>query len=365
MRCQVGNALTGWRNLAPKLVPVLCGILLALVACEVGARLLLPPPGLIRFSALAEAVNEPGGGGHLDVFQRDEDLFWRFAKNVRLPDDGGAFVGLVSNDRGLRDPREIPFEKPAGAVRILFLGASMTFGWFLHYDETIVHRTEQILRERFPARDITCLNAGVPGYTAFQGWRYLETEGLRYQPDLVVASFGSNDSTRWQGLGDLEIYRHNQLTKPVVGLRWSRLAALAWNAFHPWSQHEINNSRPRLLPEEFREVLGRIQVTTRSHGIDLLLLVGALRINVDGSKEPGYRRPLQREEISFGKHIAFGPGPEEGYVDGVRVLQDLARDHTLDEIFFDHCHTTALANRAMARALADKIAPWLLARGTD
>jgi lysophospholipase L1-like esterase len=327
---------------------------------------LLRPPPTIRFSALAAAVNEPGGGGHLDdVFQRDEDRFWRLVENVQLPDDGGAFVGIISNGRGLRDPREIPFDKPPGAVRILFLGASTTFGWFLQHDESIVHQTEHRLRERFPTRDITCLNAGVPGYTVFQGWRYLESEGLRYQPDLVVASFGFNDSTRWQGRGDLEVHRHNQLTRPAAGLRWSRLARLAWNAFHPWPQHEVNDSRPRLLPEEFREVLGMIETTTRSRGIDLLLFVGALRINVDGSKESAYRRPLQYEQVAFGRNIAFGPGSEEAYVDGVRILRDLAKEHTLEEIFFDHSHTTALANRAMADALAEKITPWMLERSTD
>jgi lysophospholipase L1-like esterase len=360
------TALTGWRGLALELALALCAILVAVSVCEMAVRVFLRPPPMIRFSALAEAVDAPGGGGHLDdVFQRDADRFWRLAPNVRFPDDGGALVGVISNSRGLRDPREIPFDKPPDAVRILFLGDSTTFGWLLRYDETIVHQTEQRLRERFPGRDIACLNAGVPGYTAFQGWRFLETEGLLYQPDLVVASFGFNDSARWQGRGDLEVHRHDQLTRPAAGLRWSRLARLAWNAFHPWPQHGVHDSRPRLLPEEFREVLGRIEATTKRRGVDLLLLVGALRINVDGSKEAGYRRPLQYEQVAFGRNIAFGPGSEEAYVDGVRVLRDLAKEHTLEEIFLDHVHPTALANRAMADALAEKITPWMLARSAD
>jgi lysophospholipase L1-like esterase len=358
--------LTGWRGLAPKLALALCAILVAVSVCEMAVRVLLRPPAMIRFTALAAAVNEPGGGGHLDdVFQRDADRFWRLVENVRLPDDGGALVGVISNGRGLRDPREIPFDKPPGAVRILFLGDSTIFGWLLRHDETIVRQTENRLRERFPARDITCLNAGVPGYTSFQGWRYLESEGLRYQPDLVVASFGFNDSARWQGRGDLEVHRHNQLTRPAVGLRWSRLAALAWSAFHPWPQHEIHDSRPRLLPEEFREVLGRIEATTRSRGIDLLLFVGALRINVDGSKGSAYRRPLQDVQYAFAREIAFGPGSGKAYVDGVRIARDLAKEHTVEEIFLDHVHPTALANRAMADALAEKIAPWMLTRSID
>jgi lysophospholipase L1-like esterase len=358
--------LTGWRSLAPKLALALCAILVAVSVCEMAVRVLLRSPPMIRFSALAAAVDEPGGGGHLDdVFQRDADRFWRLVENVRLPDDGGALVGVISNSRGLRDPREIPFEKPPGDVRVLFLGDSTTFGWLLRHDETIVHQTEQRLRERFPARDIACLNAGVPGYTSFQGWRYLESEGLRYQPDLVVASFGFNDSARWQGRGDLEVHRYERMTRPPAGLRWSRLAKLAWIAFHPWPQSEVHDSRPRLTPEEFREVLGRIETATRSRRIDLLLFVGALRINMDGSKGSDYRRPLQDEQYAFGRNIAFGPRSEEAYVDGARIVQDLAKEHTPEEIFLDHVHPTALSNRVMADALAEKIAPWMLTRSGD
>jgi phospholipase/lecithinase/hemolysin len=49
----------------------------------------------------------------------------------------------------------------------------------------------------------------------------------------------------------------------------------------------------------------------------------------------------------------------------VRIVQDLAKEHTLEEIFSDHVHPTALANRAMADALAAKIAAWMLTRSID
>jgi hypothetical protein len=81
---------------------------------------------------------------------------WREAPGA----DGGAFRRTYSApaSRGplavprrlrarsvkLRDPREIPFDKPPGAVRILFLGDSTSFGWLLRYDERIVHQTERI-----------------------------------------------------------------------------------------------------------------------------------------------------------------------------------------------------------------------------
>lgn len=78
--------------------------------------------------------------------------------------------------------------KPAGRFRVLCYGDSNT-------DGSANESWPELLHARLEARDIEVLNAGVAGYTSHQGLlRFLEDVD-RYQPDLVLVSFGWNDAT--------------------------------------------------------------------------------------------------------------------------------------------------------------------------
>lgn len=96
------------------------------------------------------------------------------------------------NNLGLRGD-DVTQGKPPGAWRALCLGNSTTFGYSVKEGESYPARLQQRLRERYPDRRIEVLNAGTPSYTTYQGLRYLETRGLKFQPDVVVAAFGHND----------------------------------------------------------------------------------------------------------------------------------------------------------------------------
>jgi lysophospholipase L1-like esterase len=54
---------------------------------------------------------------------------------------------------------------------------------------TMVTGLERRLRSRNPDTRYEVINAGVPGYNTRQQLAYLETEGLKLQPDLVVLGF--------------------------------------------------------------------------------------------------------------------------------------------------------------------------------
>jgi lysophospholipase L1-like esterase len=100
----------------------------------------------------------------------------------------------VLNSRGLRD-QEIPAAKQPGEYRILFMGDSCTFGTgdWLSPDETYVKITEQELLQRYPRRFIRAINAGIPGYSSFQGYQLMKELLPAYAPDLVVVYYGWND----------------------------------------------------------------------------------------------------------------------------------------------------------------------------
>ena len=91
------------------------------------------------------------------------------------------------NSRGLRD-REYPYEKPPGVFRLLFLGDSFVFGsGGVDYGR----RFTELLESSTP--QLEAVNAGVPGYSPDQEFLFLQSEGYRYQPDLVVAGLFMND----------------------------------------------------------------------------------------------------------------------------------------------------------------------------
>lgn len=155
----------------------------------------------IRFQKPPIYVEEPGHErtGHRYLF--DETLGWR-----NIPSWRGVTGGkeLVINSKGLRD-REYDYEKPAGTRRILVLGDSYTWGYGVRNDEIYT----EFLERRFEkeGRSWEVINSGVSGYGTDQEFLWFKTEGVKYQPDLVILAFfvlndpQNNISAAQYGLG--------------------------------------------------------------------------------------------------------------------------------------------------------------------
>jgi hypothetical protein len=95
------------------------------------------------------------------------------------------------NSQGFRDVRDFPYEKNKGVVRVLLLGDSFTIGYEARQDETFGAVLERRLREK--GHDVEVINAGVSGFSTAEELVFLEQEGLRYQPDVIVLGFFTND----------------------------------------------------------------------------------------------------------------------------------------------------------------------------
>jgi hypothetical protein len=91
------------------------------------------------------------------------------------------------NSHMLRD-REFPYEKPAGVKRSLVLGDSFAFGWGVEAEET----ASKVIERALPGTEV--LNAGCSGWGSLQELAFLQVEGIRYHPDLVLLFYGENDS---------------------------------------------------------------------------------------------------------------------------------------------------------------------------
>ena len=98
---------------------------------------------------------------------------------------------FVTNSKGFRDAREIAYAKPKGTLRVLALGDSHTQGYEVRQDETYAAALERFLTARgIPAQAI---NAGVSGFSTAEALAFLEAEGHKYDPDVVVLGFYAND----------------------------------------------------------------------------------------------------------------------------------------------------------------------------
>ena len=366
----------GARAARRRALVLLAALLGALGLAELGARALWRPRPPLRLALFAEALEERHGLRFEEVFRHDPELFWSLAPGTSLPRDAQPLRGLVANEQGLREDHRIGVPKPPGELRVLFLGDSSTFGYGVLHDEAFVELTERRLAARFPELRIECVNAGVPGTTLFQGWRWLVTRGLPLEPDLVVVDFGWNESARWGGAGDLGTYEAWRAAQPPRALAWSRLAAWAWTrgaggGEAPATTGEEAGARQRVEPGEFRRLLELCAAAAERAGAGLLVLVGPGRANVapEDGRGAAQRTPLQAEKLAFARGRRIGPsrGPgsaDDGpaHVDGIAVARALAAERPVDELFFDGVHPRAPLHAALAEALAERIGAWIAAR---
>jgi hypothetical protein len=97
---------------------------------------------------------------------------------------------LNSNSQGIRGRDEYSYEKPPGTLRVLVLGDSFTFG-----EEVSDHETFPFyLQKMMPDSEV--LNFGIHGYGHDQMLIYLQEEGSKYHPDIVVLGFVYGDMKR-------------------------------------------------------------------------------------------------------------------------------------------------------------------------
>jgi lysophospholipase L1-like esterase len=359
---------TNQHGFLKRLLPFVLSALLAFAVAEGLSRSLVPPRPPIRFEQDVDKLKQIQMAQFAEIIESDRETFWRLAPNQSLPDDASPFPGLISNSQGLREDHEIPLAKSANEIRILFLGDSCTFGYGFTHTQSFVNRVEVSLRARFPDVSWECVNAGVPGYSLFQGWRYLETRGLELQPDLVVLTFGWNDYGEWDGLSDVEHYAAMQASIPPRALQWSRLCRLLWAAVNtPRSPAARIADRARLSPEEFRSVLGKIDETTTRHGAALTMLVWPMRWNVEQLDEPEKRSTLQFEHYEYARRGVTDSRPAElpAVIDLIPVAQGMAQQHAISEIFIDHGHATSRANEEFANAIVEQLVPWLSSRVSE
>jgi lysophospholipase L1-like esterase len=146
---------------------------------------------------------------------------------LRVPIANTAKGHISINSLGFRGP-EIALPKPAGTVRLAFLGASTTWCGEVSSNEHVwPHIVTASVAAAFPQAKFDYVNGGVPGYTVASSMKNLLLRVAPLQPDVIVIYEGLNDLS-----GELrEVAVRQGVTsdpKPQQ-LSWPSRYSLLWN----------------------------------------------------------------------------------------------------------------------------------------
>lgn len=158
---------------------LLCVVVaLCLGAAEIATRALLP--GMLLYPRYH---TDASYGDYTLRRLRPNSVFWHTS-----PDGSWRFV---TNSQGFRDDEDYAYEKPENVVRVLSLGDSHTQGFEARQDRTFSAVLERYLISH--GIDAQVLNSGISGFGTAEQLAFLESEGIRYEPDFVVVALYGND----------------------------------------------------------------------------------------------------------------------------------------------------------------------------
>jgi len=227
---------------------------------------------------------------------RPNTVFWHTSTDGRWR--------FAINAKGFRNDRDIPYDKTPGRLRVLSLGDSQTEGFEVRQQFTYSAVIEHWLNSHGAPADV--VNTGISGYGTAEVLAFLENEGIKYHPDVVVYGLYENDFVDNVRSG-LFALQHDSLTvtskvyAPAVGIldplnaippmRWlsehSYLYSLAfnmvWDRFKRASvkraRNELANEYATALeaptPDEIslmRALLSRMSRFCRTRGILFVVL---------------------------------------------------------------------------------------------
>lgn len=247
----------------------------------------------------------------LSIIKQSPDLIWTQQPNLNIKFEN---TSVKTNNLGFRE-NVFPLKKNANTTRILCLGGSSTFGWGVEADQTYSSiLNSQLKNDPSLKENVEVFNAGIIGYSSFQGLKLLESRILELSPDIITISYLVND------IDKLRFYRNNGLTDKELPLKNNTLIALE-NAlensafyimfkkmlsqaqgktpyFYGTSQNLYPKKR-RVTPEEYRENISSIINIAKEKGIKIVLIKMPI-LNPPKSKNPEFD-PSSSAEDYFNK----------------------------------------------------------------
>jgi len=293
-------------------------------------------PGLSPSAALVHSAGtEDWRMSHIvgdELRELDPVLFWRSIP--KPPYNAQRFKGKLA---------EVP--KPPGLFRIMVYGDSNTDG---PPDRTPwpAHLAREIKLSDWRGRPCEVLNAGVAGYSSYQGLMRARQEIDTYAPDLLLVSFGWNDLPAAIGRPDKEF-------RPPSAAWIVALDVLARSKLFLFLKRTTESKdSPRLVgarvsAEDYEHNLESFLELARTRGIEIAFLTRPHRLTeAEQRAVPGWRGhvPDYNDIVR-----AFAARTRSPLVDVERRFEGRRDD------FYDESHFADSGHKAMGRFVMESL----------
>ena len=369
------------RTLSPGKKRVFWAILLLialapLLLAEAWVRVAYPPIDLWALTGRAPGSNPMAEWAVVDAF-------------AAYRGRAGAYAdGKTVNRHGFISTPDLTVEKPAGTLRVAFLGGSSTAGtgYDLPDEVTWPWQTVERLRAR-TGRDVQLINGAVGGYTTFESYGRLWSRIRFFDPDVIVVDHAWNEMyyfhrvdeiTEWRTLEDGS-WAIDRTTEPVAWhrplpidplirpsqlltrLRFRYLPTPQPGEAAPASDGALDSTFDRAGLAVFRTHLRLLRETARLMDADLFVVKQPTLIVPD---LPEAERDRVRYDYHGFDHHAHVAAFREIYrvidseIESARII-DATDMSGVPELFHDHVHPTPEGAARLAGIVADAVAPVL------
>ncbi|MDO8495792.1 MAG: GDSL-type esterase/lipase family protein [bacterium] len=294
------------------------------------------------------------------VFEGDALLGWRLMSN--LSSVHWDFTPVSTNQQGMRYAKNIG-DKKGDTMRILALGDSVVFGYRVpvafpanpdSYDHSWLPfpaLMENYVREKNPGKNIEVIPMAVPGYSTYQGLKWLERDIEELKPDLVIVHFGWNDTEP-----------HAQYDRVALSHSWFRLAqrslisqsqALIYLTKKKAEVVSDSANTPavvtgvRVPKEEYVENMLAIENLAEQHGAKTLIL-GQVYRDAITNVEQQPRIADYRQSLAAAAHQADIP-----YLEIEKLTEKGYPDNAV--LFGESIHPNHLGHQLMAQEIIEAI----------
>ncbi len=265
----------------------------------------------------------------------------------RVP-DGRFYILRENEEKGVNSygfrGEPLPKFKNNKTLRILFLGDSTTFGVSgIKSEDTYCSQLKELIEED-KGLNVEAINAGVPGYTSFQGLNSLKIKFKDYTPDIVITYFGNNDGFNIFHKMDKDIKVFPQaLINTYSFLENSIIYRNLRNIY--LNKVYIKNHRliERVSLKDYEGNLLKIENITNREGGKTFFIA------------PVY---LDNENITKAKKILRSMHIKRENTIYLESYFNLTR-YQPEELFLDDCHPSIKGHKLIAEAIFKKIKPEL------
>jgi len=301
----------------------------------------------------------------------------------------GKSKGITVNSNGFIATPEISVDKPAGTIRIVFIGESSTSGYagYLKDSETWPWQMVEMLRKK-TSQKIDFINAALVGYTSFESIGRLWSRVRQFKPDIVICNHGWNEMyyftekaeniENWRTLksGNWSV---TEMDNPIAiyyphwidpGIRWSQLLTYFRLKVSKHKEGEISsNSNNMVLKPDFnhkgipiwRDNLKMLKAVCGIMGAKLFVCRQATMVVPNLS-------PEEQKKCRYEYHGFNNEAHLRAFQEIYKVIdEEMPADEIIDvtslsgrrDLFFDHIHPTANGCKEVAKIVSVPVANYI------